>query len=111
MNFSYFLLQIIPGLNNTIPGVESSYLPEQAAAAAAKLFEKTYADAWIIFGLLLFISLAFSVISKYVDLGEEWNIVQALKRIGTIAVLLVGFKFLFGSIFIINHSVSLRIFG
>lgn len=108
---SYLVLQIIPGLNNTIPGIEADYLPEQAAAAAAELFNKTYANAWLIFGLMVFISLAFSVISRYTSLDEEWNIILALKRIVTIAVLLVGFKFIFGTVFITGHALSLEIFG
>lgn len=108
---SYLLLQIIPGLNNTIPGIEADYLPEQGAAAAAKLFEKTYENALLIFGLMVFISLAFSVISRYTSLGEEWDIVLALKRIVLIGVLLAGFKFMFGTIFITGHALSLEIFG
>lgn len=103
----YFLLDLIPGLNNTIPGIQKDYIPEEGAAAAALLFEKTYNDAWIIFGLLTVISLIFSVIG----LGEHWNIKQSLKRIASVALLLVAFKFVFGGIFITNYALSVHIFS
>jgi hypothetical protein len=103
----YFLLDLIPGLNNTIPGIQKDYIPEEGAAAAALLFEKIYGDAWIIFGLLTVISLLFSVIG----LGEHWNIKQSLKRIASVAILLVGFKFIFGGIFITTYALSIHIFS
>lgn len=103
----YFLLDLIPGLNNTIPGIQKDYIPEEGAAAAALLFEKIYGDAWIIFGLLTVISLLFSVIG----LGEHWNIKQSLKRIASVAILLVGFKFIFGGIFITTYALSVHIFS
>lgn len=104
---NYLLLQLIPGLNNTVPGIEKDYLPEQGAAAAAEIFEKTYGDAWIIFGLMVIISLAFSVYG----LGQNWEIKTTLKRIASIALLLVGFKLAFGGPFIIGHALSIHIFS
>lgn len=104
---NYLLLQLIPGLNNTVPGIEKDYLPEKGAAAAAAIFEKTYGDAWIIFGLMVIISLAFSVYG----LGQNWEIKTTLKRIASIALLLVGFKLAFGGPFIIGHALSIHIFS
>lgn len=106
MNF-LAVFQLIPGLNNTIPGINKEYIPEKGAAAAAELFKTTYEDAFILLGLMIVISAIFTV----VGLGENWTWPETLKRIGAVVILLVGFKFFFALPFIVGDAIGQEIFS
>ncbi len=102
---AFYLFQIPGVTNHKLPGISDVYMPTDAAAKAYVLFEEVNKAAFLLLPLLLLIAGGMAV----VGLGEQWTMIDIIKRVVATILLLVGIQFIYGGVMSLGVGLGEKI--